>query len=147
MKNYRSKSRKAMPKYKYTNEFELQASPKVLFPYISTPIGLEQWFVGEVKGLENKNLNFVWDNTDHFAKISIIRNNKQIKFEFLDNDNGSSINNTNEDPNSLEFRLDSNELTNSTFLKVIDYSEMNSEEDLNALWKGLMNQLREIVGG
>ncbi|MFM1934856.1 MAG: START-like superfamily domain, partial [Bacteroidota bacterium] len=28
----------------YTFEYELKASPKVLFPYLSSPSGLQQWF-------------------------------------------------------------------------------------------------------
>ncbi len=38
-------------------------------------------------------------------------------------------------------------LTQELYLKVVDYSEENDVEEQEELWEGLMQHLREIVGG
>ena len=132
-----------MTKYKFISEYEIHASPKRLYAYVHTPNGLIQWFATkvEIKGTDNI-FHFVWDNEDHFARIVAHRTNKLVKFEFLSDDQEKIKN-----ANYLEFRLEHNEMTDSTFLKVTDYSEMEDANDLNGLWDGLIGDLREVVGG
>jgi uncharacterized protein YndB with AHSA1/START domain len=130
-----------MNKYKFTEEFELNASPRVIFPYLQNPASLAEWFADKVALSPDKVFNFIWDNTDHFAKLVATRQNKQIKYEFLDKNLKSVA-----DPNFIEFKLQQSELTNTTFLKITDYSDMTSPDDLDALWKGLINQLKEVLG-
>lgn len=131
-----------MGNYKYSAEFELRASPKMLFPYLTSPAGLGQWFADDVTINDQKIFNFVWDNTPHYAKITSLRLNKYVKFEFVPKDGQQPL----ELP-YLEFRLDQNELTQSSFLKVTDFSNMENEEDLRELWTQLVGSLREAVGG
>jgi len=129
-------------KYKYVNEYEIRASPKTIYPYLHNPMNLSEWFADVHTDGDNKVLNFIWDNSDHYAKVVSSRLNKQIKFEFLDEKNGST-----DDPNFLEFKLTESELTNSTFLKITDYSEMEDEDDLHELWDGMVQNLKELIGG
>ncbi len=51
------------------------------------------------------------------------------------------------DPSYVEFRLEVNELTQTTFLKVMDYSDFDDLEELQDLWEGLVANLRKVVGG
>ncbi len=39
-------------------EYEVKASPKVLYPYISTASGLQQWFAEKVTIKNGDNFNF-----------------------------------------------------------------------------------------
>ena len=39
------------------------------------------------------------------------------------------------------------ELTQTTFLKVTDYSDFDDLEELKDLWDGLVEKLKEVVGG
>ncbi len=114
----------------------------MLFPYLSTASGLQTWFADSVRELGQKKLHFVWDNEDHYAKVVVMRSNKQIKFEFENTETEDDSS-----PAYIELRLQENEMTNTTFLKVVDYSEVSDENDLDSLWEGLVHQLREIVGG
>lgn len=132
-----------MAKHKFINEYEIHASPKRLYSYIHTAGGLEQWFATKVEeDAAHKVFNFIWDNEDHFARLVTHRTNKLVKFEFMSDDKEKIKN-----ANYIEFRLEHNEMTDSTFLKVTDYSEMENEDDLNGLWDGLMADLREVIGG
>ncbi|WP_159467459.1 START-like domain-containing protein [Dyadobacter sp. 3J3] len=129
-----------MEKFKFITEFELRSSPKVLFPYISTPSGLEQWFAEKVIVMPNQRFDFQWDGDSHFAKQTGLRINKGVKFEF-ENTSPDELDN-----NHLEIKLEVSELTQTTFLRVIDYSANRDEAELISLWNGFMDNLKEIVG-
>jgi len=113
----------------------------MLYSYFTTPTGLAQWFADEVLLDGGKIFNFKWDNQPHYARITAQRLNRYVKFEFLDDNQAET-----QDPNYIEFKLDQNELTQSSFLKVTDYSDAN-EEDIEELWENLITSLRETVGG
>lgn len=129
-----------MEKFKFITEFELRSSPKVLFPYISTPSGLEQWFAEKVTVLPNQRFDFQWDGDSHVAKQTGLRINKGVKFEF-ENTSEDELDN-----NHLEIKLEVSELTQTTFLRVVDYSSNKDEAELISLWNGFMDNLKEIVG-
>lgn len=130
-----------MEKIKFIAEYELRASPKMLFPYVSTASGLSQWFASKVNTMPEQRFDFQWDNESHIARQVSMRQNKGVRFEFLDTaENGS-------DNNYVDFRVDQSELTQSTFLRITDYSTTTDEDELRDLWDGLMDKLKEIVGG
>ena len=129
-----------MGKLKFIAEYEMRSSPKVLFPYISTASGLEQWFSEKVVLLSDGCFDFQWDNESHIAKQVSMRLNKMIKFEFLDTSEGNA------DNNYLELKIEVSELTQSTYLKIADYSMNTDSRELQALWDGLIESLKEIVG-
>lgn len=132
-----------MAKRKFEFEFEINASGKLLYPYIATPGGLEEWFADNVIIDADKNYNLVWDEEDHFAKIASQKMHKHVKFEFLD-DSKKPI----EDPNYIEFTLAKNEMTETYYLQISDYCEEDNEEDeLYELWESMVNELKSIVGG
>jgi uncharacterized protein YndB with AHSA1/START domain len=131
-----------MVKNKFVADYQINASKKILFQYISTASGLEEWFADEVKINEDKVFIFDFDNDEHYAKIASIRNNSHVKFEFFDPTNPEE-----KDHSYIEFKLEENELTQTLFLKVIDYSDGYDDEELEAIWEGLVGKLKEIVGG
>jgi uncharacterized protein YndB with AHSA1/START domain len=129
-----------MEKFKFVAEYELRASPKVLFPYVSTASGLSQWFAAKVNTLSDHKYDFIWDNESHIARQTSLRQNKSVRFEFLDTgENG-------QDSNYVDFRLDVSELTQATYLRITDYSTTLDEEELQDMWDGLLDKLKEIVG-
>lgn len=130
-----------MSKYQYSEEFEVNASAKAIYEYLTNPNYLSQWFDADVSTNEEEIYDFVWDDTSHLAKIISHRHNRQVKYEFLDENAERQ-----EDPAYIDFRIEENDMTGSTFIHVTDYSEMNSEDDLKDLWTGLIAQLREVMG-
>lgn len=129
-----------MAKLKYTAEFEFRASKKMLFPYISSASGLSQWFADDVNINEDKDFIFVWDGEKNKAKVASHRANSYTKYIFEDTDDSG-------DPNYVEFKLEENELTQSTYLKITDHSDMEDLEELEDLWNSMITTLKEIVGG
>lgn len=131
-----------MVKNKFVADYQINASKKILFQYISTASGLEQWFADEVKINEDKVFIFDFDNEEHHARVASIRNNSHVKFEFFDPNQPDE-----KDHSYIEFKLEENELTQTFFLKIIDYSDGYDDEELEAIWEGLVGRLKEIVGG
>lgn len=133
-----------MKKFKFVKEYEIKASVKMLYPYFSTAMGLAEWFADKVEYIDNHTLLFHWDNEDHIGKIVAQRVGKSIKFEFIPDANSQE---DPQNPSYIEFKLDFNEMTNTTFVKITDFSSETDEEELNELWDGLIHTLKEIVGG
>lgn len=112
----------------------------MLFPYISTASGLAQWFADDVNINEDKDYIFIWDDEPNKAKMVSHRVNSYAKFVFAD-ENGTG------DSNYVELKLEENDLTQSTYLRITDYSEMADLEELEDLWESMITTLKEIVGG
>lgn len=127
-----------MSKFKFVGEYEIRASKKMLYPYLSTASGLAQWFADDVNIDEDKTFTIIWDGEENKAKMVSHRTNSQVKFEFISDD---------EEPSYVEFKIDMNEMTQSVFIRVTDYSDMEDAQELQDLWESLMTNLREIVGG
>ena len=130
-----------MPKQKFVGEYQIKASRKMLFPYLSTATGLCQWFADDVN-INNidKTLIFLLDGEERIATIDSIKNNRYVKFRFINEDEKPKDNDT------LEFRLEINELTQSVFVRVEEYTETDDLEESYQIWDNLLAQLKEIIG-
>lgn len=131
-----------MVKNKFVADYQINASRKIVFQYLSTASGLGEWFADDVRIDEDRNYIFNFDNEDHHAKLTSLRTNLHVKFDFFDPKNPNDA-----DHSFIEFKLEENELTQSLFLKVIDYSNDYEEDELEAIWDGLISKLKEIIGG
>jgi uncharacterized protein YndB with AHSA1/START domain len=131
-----------MSKYKFICEYEVHAAISMLYPYISTPKGLEEWFAEKVILSDQKIYNIYWDNQNHPAKIISQRANKSIRYQFFNEKDNKQAG----DLAFLEFKLEHNEFTQTSFIKITDYSDMDNEDDLYDLWDGLIGNLKEKVG-
>ena len=130
-----------MPKQKFIGEYQINASRKMLFPYLSTATGLCQWFADDIN-INNidKTLIFILDGDERIAVIDSIKNNRYVKFRFLNEDEKPKENDT------LEFRLEINELTQSVFVRVEEYTDTDDLEESYQIWENLLSQLKEIIG-
>jgi len=126
----------------FTQDFEVHASIKMLYPYIQTASGLAEWFADNVNINPEKIFTFVWDHEEHKAIMTAHRANHFVRFEYLPETKEDE-----KDPSYFELRLEVNELTQTTFIKVVDYSDFDDLEELNDLWEGLIDNLRSVVGG
>jgi hypothetical protein len=127
----------------FTDDYEVHASIKMLYPYIQSASGLAEWFADDVKiNNQSKVYTFIWDHEEHKARQSAHRTNHFARFEFLPETPEDE-----KDPSYFELRLEFNELTQSVFLKVSDYSDIEDHKEVSDLWHGLVDNLRKVVGG
>ena len=130
-----------MAKQKFVGEYPINASRKMLFPYLSTATGLCQWFADDVN-INNidKTLIFIVDGEERIAVIDSINKNRYVKFRFLLDGEKPKENDT------LEFRLEVNDLTQEVFVRVEEYTESDDLEESYQIWDNLLAQLKEIIG-
>jgi uncharacterized protein YndB with AHSA1/START domain len=128
-----------MSKRKFETEYELNASRRMLYPYFNTASGLTQWFADNVTIDEDHVFHFYWDEEEYKAKMVAQRLNNFVKFEFLPD--GSP------EPSYIEFNLQENELTQSTFIQIIEYSDIEDQDEQMEIWTNLLSNLKLTVGG
>jgi len=131
-----------MPVNQFVADYQLNASKKIVYAYLSTASGLQEWFADVVRIDEDKNFIFNFDQEDHFAKQTTLKANLHIRWDFFDPKAPS-----NGKVSFIEFKLDETELTHSLFLKVIDQSGFYDLDELEAIWEGLISKLKHIIGG
>ncbi|MDH5397657.1 MAG: START-like domain-containing protein [Cyclobacteriaceae bacterium] len=131
-----------MSKTLFTGDYEINASARMLYPYLFSPSGLAQWFADDVSVDEDGNYTFTWEGEAHQARVLAHRTNHYVKFEFLPENEEDK-----EDPSYFEIRLEVNELTQSVFIKITDYSDIDDQGELADLWESLIHTLKETVGG
>ena len=131
-----------MVKNKFSAEYEINASNKMLYPYLNTASGLSEWFADEVTLDTEKNYHFVWDKATTKGRKVAQKINQYVKFEFLSANPAEK-----KDLSYVEFKLDVNELTQTSFLRIVDYSDIDDPKGLKELWNNLVLSLRDKVGG
>jgi uncharacterized protein YndB with AHSA1/START domain len=126
----------------FVADYQLNASKKIVFTYLSTASGLEDWFADEVRINEDKNYIFYFDGQDHYARLVVVKANLHVRWEFFDPKATQVPSNS-----FIEFVLDETELTQALFLKVIDHSNQYEADELEAIWNGMIAKLKETIGG
>ncbi|WP_232341369.1 START-like domain-containing protein [Hymenobacter ginkgonis] len=132
----------ASAKRRFEMEYSINASPKLLFPYIASASGLSQWFCDDVRLDPEHRFNMVWDKQNHYAEVAIQRPGRSIRYVFLDEHKRPQL-----DANYLDFTLEYSRITDEVFLRVTDYSDHTDTKEQQELWEGLVSKLREQVGG
>ena len=56
-------------KIRFELEFPLNSSPQLLYQYISTPSGLQEWFADKVNS-RSEFFTFTWDDNDEYARLA-----------------------------------------------------------------------------
>jgi uncharacterized protein YndB with AHSA1/START domain len=122
---------------KFEMEYNLNCSPKVLFSRLSTPEGLGEWFADEVN-VDGDIFTFFWNNSESKARLSALKENKMVRFEWIGMEN--------EESNFFEFRINLEELTNELALMITDFAEAEEKEDSIYLWDSQINDLKRALG-
>jgi len=122
---------------KFELEYTLNCSPKVLFSRLSTPEGLSEWFADNVN-VDGDLFTFFWDNSESKARLSALKDNKLVRFEWLNLEN--------EDENYFEFSIRMDELTGDLALIITDFAEADEKKDSINLWNSQIEDLKRLLG-
>jgi hypothetical protein len=120
-------------KKKIELEFPMNTSPRVLFPRLSTPGGLVEWFADNVI-IKGSTYVFIWDGVEQSAKQSYIRENLIVRYEWVEEDD------------YFEFKLKTDELTGELALIVTDFVEDDEEKETSDLWEAQVSSLKKCIG-
>ena len=121
-------------KTKIQLEYVLNCSPKVLFNWLSTASGLNEWFADDVK-VKGKKYTFIWEGSERTAEMTLHKENKLVRFSWLD-----------EEESYFEFRINKDELTGDVSLIIIDFAEDNDFEETKGLWNTQIADLKHMLG-
>ncbi len=117
-------------------EYMFNTSPRVLYNRLSTPAGLSEWFADDVN-LKNGLYSFEWDGNEQYAEVISKKDNKHIRFKWIDDD---------EDDTYFEFKLQKDELTGDLALLVTDFVTQDEIADASDLWDKQIAELKHAIG-
>ena len=122
-------------KIKYELEFPIQASPNMLYQYISSASSLSEWYADNVNS-RGKIFSFFWDGSEEQAELISSKNNQFVKFKWLEED----------DNYYFEIKIVVDELTKDVSLMVTDFSEEDEVEESKMLWESQIADLKQVLG-
>lgn len=125
-----------MAKEKFTSQYIIKSAPvPLLWNYISSDSGLEQWFADKVSH-EQKHFVFEWNGSSQEATLLESRTYFYIKFRWAEDSS----------PCYWELRISVDELTDDTILTVTDFAEPDEIEDEQELWDSQIETLKRCIG-
>ncbi len=124
-------------KKKIILEYTLNSSPKVIYPRLSTPGGLSEWFADNVN-INGTQYSFFWDNSEQRADIIQRKENKYIRYRWVDDYEPET--------HWFEFRISTDELTGDTALIITDFTDDEDKESTIELWNSQVSRLKHALG-
>ena len=124
-----------MSKQLYTIEYPVRCSPSILYEFLSTPAGLQEWFADKVDERDNV-FFFSWNGSSQKAEVLESQEEKFIRFHWLDAPKEEYF----------EFSIEKSEITNQTILVVKDFAEKKEVKDQSMLWDYQVKDLFHRIG-
>ncbi|WP_338409220.1 START-like domain-containing protein [uncultured Flavobacterium sp.] len=125
-------------KVKYEIEFPIKSSPQLLYPYISTPSGLSEWFADNVNS-RGEFFTFIWEDSEEKAKLMSKKADERIKFKWLNYDNS-------ETEYYFEIKLMVDEITKDVSIVIVDFADEDEVEESKLLWENQISDLKHVLG-
>lgn len=119
----------------FSLEFPVRCSPAILYEFLATPSGLQEWFADRVDERDHV-FYFSWNGSDEQAEVLDREQDKYIRFRWL----------TSSKEEYFEFRIEKTEISNQTILIVKDFAEKKDIKDQSMLWDYQVKDLFHRVG-
>lgn len=122
-------------KKKFKIEYEIKSSPRILYNFLSEPNGLAQWFADDVT-IKDQIYTFSWDDEQQNAKLLAMKENKFVRFRWMD-----------DDPQSyFEMEIIQDELTNDVALGITDFATEDNINERTLIWNNQIEYLISVLG-
>lgn len=119
----------------FTIEFPVRCSPSILYEFLSTPAGLQEWFADKVDERDNV-FSFSWNGTTDKAEMIQSEHDKNIRFHWTHMPKEEYF----------EFSIEKSEVTNLTILIIKDFAEKGEIKDQSQLWDYQVKDLFHRLG-
>ncbi len=119
----------------YTLEYPVRCSPGILYEFLSTPAGLQEWFADKVDERDGL-FTFSWNGTEDKADLLDKEEAKFIRFHWTYAAKDEYF----------EFAIEKSEVTNQTILIVKDFAEKKDIKDQSQLWEYQVKDLFHRIG-
>jgi uncharacterized protein YndB with AHSA1/START domain len=122
-------------KKKFNLEYEIKSSPRILYTFLNEPNGLTQWFADDVS-IRDSIYTFTWDDEQQTAKLIAIKENKLVRFRWID-----------DDPQYFfEMEIVQDELTNDVALSITDFATDDTLVERRSIWDNQIKYLVSVLG-
>jgi uncharacterized protein YndB with AHSA1/START domain len=122
------------PLTKFTLEFHMKVSPRLLFTLISTSEGLARWFADKVNVKDDIYL-FEWEGSQQTARLLESKEPEYVRFEWTDDFHEGFI---------LEMQIRHEPVSGESALIVSDFSEENDIEFTQMWWNTQVARLQRM---
>jgi len=122
-------------KKKFTIEYEIKSSPRILYSFLSESNGLSQWFADNVT-VKDQLYTFTWDDEQQKAKLLMLKENKLVKFRWVDDDQQYYF----------EMEVLQDELTNDVALSITDFATEDAIDERKLIWDNQIEYLISVLG-
>ena len=122
-------------KKKFTIEYEIKSSPRILYSFLSESNGLSQWFADNVT-VKDQLYTFTWDDEQQKAKLLMLKENKLVKFRWVDDDQQYYF----------EMEVLQDELTNDVALSITDFAAEDAIDERKLIWDNQIEYLISVLG-
>jgi uncharacterized protein YndB with AHSA1/START domain len=122
-------------KKKFNIEYEIKSSPRILYGFLNEPNGLAQWFADDVN-VRDQVYTFTWDGEQQKAKLLAIKENKLVKFKWIDD----------EPQCFFEMEILQDELTNDVALGITDFATEENIPERKLIWDNQIEYLISVLG-
>jgi uncharacterized protein YndB with AHSA1/START domain len=119
----------------FTLEYPVRCSPSILYEFLSTPAGLQEWFADKVDERENI-FSFSWNGSTEKAEVMEGEEEKFVRFHWLSTPKEEYF----------EFRIEKSEVTNQTILVINDFADKKEIKDQSQLWNYQVKDLFHRIG-
>lgn len=122
------------PLTKFTLEFHMKVSPRLLYTLISTSEGLARWFADKVN-VNNDIYLFEWEGSQQTARLLESKEPEYVRFEWTDDFHEGFI---------LEMQITHEPVSGESALIVSDFSEENDIEFTRMWWNTQIGRLQRM---
>ncbi len=119
----------------YTLEYPVRCSPVILYDFLSTPAGLQEWFADKVDERDGV-FSFTWNDFTEEAEVLQTEEGKSIRYHWLHAPADEYF----------EFSIDKSEVTNLTILIIHDFADKKEIKDQSLLWETQVKDLFYRLG-
>jgi hypothetical protein len=119
----------------FTLEYPVRCSPGILYEFLSSPSGLQEWFADKVDE-RDKVFSFSWNGSTDKAEVLETELDKFIRFHWSNAPKEEFF----------EFRIEKSEITNQTILIIKDFADKKDIKDQSLLWGSQVKDLFHRIG-
>jgi len=123
-------------KIKYEMEFPIHASPSLLYQYISTPSGMQEWYADNVNS-RGEYFTFIWEGSEGIAKLVSKKKSESIRFQWEEDYDTDYY---------FELRIQVDDITKDVSIMVTDFAEEDELDEGKMLWENMITELKQLLG-
>ena len=124
-----------MSKQLFSIEYPVRCSPNILFEFLSTPAGMQEWFADKVDERDTV-FTFSWNGSTEKAEIIDVEAGKFIRYHWLHAPKNEYF----------EFCIEKTEVSSQTILIIKDFAEKKDIADQTRLWDVQVHDLFHRLG-